>query len=379
MSSTEPRLPHFGTAIAWLLSKDVSSTRLATLFHTTPENIRVVAFRARHGVLVEDERELPLEQEASPELAGMVGVRQTPDEVVRTPIGTRRLEYLKDEIERVVTWHSEAYKFMDGVRSLRRLAPQIGFPADSRRVALSARLRQYSAWFLVHSGRCDSAAHEAHMARTLWKLAYHESREREYAERFIQSALIGSQAHLLSRRPQQAWELLELASDAVASIGAPEGSDNPRQRGVALFQLREDQRAAEHFQKATQAMERCGEARIPAQLLMTGARHISLLGDLKWDKSQEVLDVAVHSFGSESLEASMALNWAAACGLSTDSLSISRQALDILQTSSQPATQFGHQATIHKLLALTPDLGLDSRLRRIWVRRALYENAFRNR
>ena len=51
----------------------------------------------------------------------------------------------------------------------------------------------------------------------------------------------------------------------------------------------------------------------------------------------------------------------------------------LLTTATTPAPQFGHQATIRTLLTVTPELGLDDRLRKAWVRRALYENAFRDR
>ena len=75
----------------------------------------------------------------------------------------------------------------------------------------------------------------------------------------------------------------------------------------------------------------------------------------------------------------MALHWAAACGLSTDSPAIIQSTQDSLLSGPDPVAQFGHQSTIRRLLRLTPELGLDDRLRRAWVRRALYENAFRNR
>jgi hypothetical protein len=75
----------------------------------------------------------------------------------------------------------------------------------------------------------------------------------------------------------------------------------------------------------------------------------------------------------------MTLNWAAACGLSTDSSSAIQKAVELLGAHPGLAPEFGHQSTIRKLLTVTPELGLDSRLRRIWVRRALYENTSRNR
>jgi len=375
----EPRLSQFGPSLAWLLSKDVSSARLATLLHTTAENIRVIAFRGRHETNPADSQESPLDQETDSRWVEAIGVRPPPDEVVRTPIRTRKLDQLRNEIEQTVEEHTSRYDFLSGIRSLRGLMPQVGFAGDVRRIALLARLHQHIAWFLVHSGRCESATRAAQNARSLWKIAFHESNDREYAEGFIQSALIGSQALLLTRRPSQAWQLLEVVRDAARAIGARPGSDHFRQRGVALFQLREDERSVAEFHNAAEAMERLNEARVPAQLLMTGARHTSLLGGLNWDKAQEILVIAKQSFGDTSLEASMALHWGAACGLSTDSLSAIYKALELLHTATEPASHFGHQATIRKLLVLTPDLGLDPRLRRDWVRRTLYENAFRAR
>ena len=41
------KLSGFGGAIAWLIGKGVPSNRLAGIFGTTPENIRVIAHRAR--------------------------------------------------------------------------------------------------------------------------------------------------------------------------------------------------------------------------------------------------------------------------------------------------------------------------------------------
>ena len=375
----EPRLSQFGPSLAWLLSKDVSSGRLATLLHTTAENIRVIAFRGRHETIPAGSQESPLDRATDVRFAKTIGIRQPPDEVVRTPIRTRKLDQLRNEIEQTVEENVTRYDFLSGIRSLRALLPRVGFAGDVRRIALLARVHQHIAWFLVHSGRCDSAAHDARNARTLWKIAFRESDDREYAEGFIQSALIGSHALLLARRPSQAWQLLEAVRDAEQFIGARSGSDHFRQRGVALFQLREDERSAAEFRKSAETMERLNEARVPAQLLMTGARHRNLLGGLNWDKAQEILAVARESFGANSLEASMALHWGAACGLSTDSPSAIYKALELLETATEPASHFGHQATIRKLLVLTPDLGLDPRLRRDWVRRTLYENAFRAR
>jgi hypothetical protein len=374
----EPRLSQFGPSLAWLLSKDVSATRLATLLRTSPENVRVIAFRERHADREDIHEESALEQNPTFDLARQVGVRPNPDEVVRTPARDRELESIGNEIARQVASHIASYDYADGVRQLRRLLPRIGFAGNSRRIALAALLHLHLSWFLVHGGRCESAAVESRLARDLWRIAYHESPEREYAARFIQSALIGSHALLLMRRPLEAWRILDVAGEAADAIDTPIGSDPFRQRGVALFQLREDERAVGFFRKATEAMEKLNEATTPAQLAMTGARHISLIKS-RWDDAQEVLVAARNGFGEGSLEASMAMHWTAASGLLTDSGPAIHGSLELLYSAARPSPQFGHQLTIRKLLLLTPDLGLDERLRRAWVRRTLYENAFRTR
>jgi hypothetical protein len=125
-------------------------------------------------------------------------------------------------------------------------------------------------------------------------------------------------------------------------------------------------------------MERLNEATNPAQILMTGARHLGLL-TLDCDQGLDVLSIAGQAFGERSLEASMALHWAAAASLSTDSSLTSQDAADLLNHHPEPPPQIGHQATVRKLLSVTPELNFDWRLRRIWLRRALYENAFRSR
>jgi hypothetical protein len=128
-----------------------------------------------------------------------------------------------------------------------------------------------------------------------------------------------------------------------------------------------------------EAMDRLNEAQQPIQLLMTGRRQTNLLGKVEWERALELATAARQSFGPASLEAGMALHWAVACGFSTGSPSIEQQALDSLDSALEIGSQFGHQATIHQLLSITAELGLDVRLRAAWVRRALYENAFRSR
>ena len=73
----------------------------------------------------------------------------------------------------------------------------------------------------------------------------------------------------------------------------------------------------------------------------------------------------------------MTRHWAAACGLLTDDNRIRQRASDLLRDNQETAARFGHQATISKLLSMTSELGLPKGLLAVWVRKSLYQNAFR--
>ena len=370
MAGDQLRLAQFGPAFAWLLDRGVPSSRLASVFATRSQNVRVIASRSRR-------RPTDAAVESSDEAARLV--RPGPDDVVRTTARNRKLDTLSHEIDETVRDHATTYRFFEGIQALRQILPRIGYPQDWRRIALLANLHQQMAWFLVHLGRCESAAREARQARGLWHAAHLESDSADHVAEYVKAALIESQAWLLARRPENASRTLDVAQHAAESIGARLGSDHYRQRGVALFQLREDEPAAAQFRRAADAMERMNEAQVSEQVSMTGARHIHLLGKPDFDAADELSAVVLRRFGESSLEASMALHWAAACGLSTGSRAAEQRTLDLLASRPVPSVQFGHQSTIRTLLAATPELGLDERLRRMWIRRALYENALRDR
>ena len=126
MASLEPRLSQFGLAIGWLLAREVSAARLAVLFKTTPENIRVIAFRARYRRLSAIRDSTELDRRPDAELARKIGIRPALDDAEWTPARTRKLDWLKDRIDRMVTTHSAQYDFLGGARELRRILPHVG-------------------------------------------------------------------------------------------------------------------------------------------------------------------------------------------------------------------------------------------------------------
>ena len=378
MAQDRSTVSRFGSAFAWLLAREVPAERIAALFATKAGTVRVAAHRWRKAEAVQSAdwptiTAAPTERERS-----HIGIRQGFDEVVATRRRRVSLESLEARIVSIVERHRGDYEFSAALQELGSLLPAIGYPADLRRIHLAALLHQHMAWFLVHSGRCRSAMEQSRVARDLWRSAYYESPQRLYADEYVRSALIASHAALLMRQPEEALGILALATECTKQSGAPIGSDHYRQRGVAFFQMRHDEQARSFFEEASEAMDRLSEAQKPVSVLMTGARHTNLLGVPDWDSAQEIVSLVKADFGTESLEHSMCLHWAAACAFSTDSTAVKTAAVEMLQRRTEPAPHLGHQLTIAKLLSITPELGFDDRLQKAWVRRALYENTVRD-
>jgi hypothetical protein len=114
-------------------------------------------------------------------------------------------------------------------------------------------------------------------------------------------------------------------------------------------------------------------------LKMSSERVLNLIAPPfpRLDDELILLDEAKKTYGADSLEASMCVHWAAACGFCTDSPTAHALALDLILENQSNAARFGHQATIAKLLPLALELPARNRTR--WVRLALYQNAYRCR
>src|SRR5205809_806552 len=218
MKLFDPKLPQLAPAIVWLSERGVGASRLAGVFGTTPGHIRVLAHRGRlerrSAVIT-----IPsLGIEPSPELRGQLGIRPYPDEAVPTRKMQARMDWLENEIASRHLTYSGQYRFLNGAASLRALLPYVGRPANTHLIGLQARLHQHIAWFYVHSGFSAPAVAECAEAIQLSEIAYRESGASTpsavYMQQIVDSALIGSQASLISRQLQSAWQFLELAEQA---------------------------------------------------------------------------------------------------------------------------------------------------------------------
>jgi hypothetical protein len=379
-SDLTPELLELRFIIDWLMSVGVSSPRLAALLGTSAGNIRRLKYLASRQLEPPLITFLPdLDLVPSTAMHRGIGIRSHMDILRRADKPSPTLDWLEEEVDTRFERHRQQYQFLAGARSLGRLKQHLGHMSESRRMFLAGVLEQRISWFLVHSGFTRSAISHASLSLWLLQSAHYRLGSKEEVREYIKSTLIAAHANTLLARPAATLQILDLMRAASENIGAPLGSDYYRQRGVAFFQLgpKYDDEANASFAQSERQMRKLGEGESEAQALMTGTRQINLLGKPNWDGALRVMEMAENTFTSGSLETSMTRHWAAACGLLTGDGRIRQRGRELLAANQPTAARFGHQATVSKLLSLTPELGLSRGLEAIWVRKALYQNAFR--
>jgi len=146
-------------------------------------------------------------------------------------------------------------------------------------------------------------------------------------------------------------------------------------RGVVAFQEGNDAVARAYFVASSVACDCDSNTRSDIERQYASDRHI-FLAEHRWEDACELRDHVLVHYGTRTLQASVATNWAIATMLSTDTGEAQAIVRRYLDENRACAARFAHQATIHMLFEATQYLGLPLELRRLWIRWVLYENAF---
>ncbi len=388
-----PRVSGLAHAIAWLRDHEIPATRISGLLDIKESHVRQLAFRGRspaHKLQIPAFLEDPFRSPAEPlgsvsdALRGPLRIRSEMESWAAEigPTAADQLEALENQVEQMGALFWRGVRHGTGIDPFRALLVKIGRPAHFRRIRLLARIRQLIAETYAHAGYSSSAREQGLTAMLLSRAAYQDSRESIDLEQFAKSALIVSQAHLLRHEPEQSESILDLYRSARARINLPLGGEYFRQCGAVAFQSGPvfDEQAGKYFTLAARTLAdtvEYGRSKQPYEILNIGQRQMNLLGAVDWDGSQELLDFMLRTLKPGEISISMNVNWAAACGFSTDSGEANRSASDLLERHCDASFGFGHQATVAWLLSFSP--ALPQKLRPAWVRRALYENTFRDR
>jgi tetratricopeptide (TPR) repeat protein len=299
--------------------------------------------------------------------------------------GKRRLalEELEWRIEETFKQYSSQYEFAQGAKALKPFLSFLSVPTDPRKIRLKARVHHYIAWFSIQQGKSRSAHFHGMHSIFLSREAYKETGSKVDLDRYVEAALIISMAAHLSAEARDRYEshsltILNLAADAAREAKNPRGSEHFRQRGSALFNLGDEEGARKYFEQAMERARVKNEARDENHVEMIGKRFLNVLGKFpNWDGAQELLKKVERTFGKKSLEYVINLNYAAAAGLLTGDFKIERDAVELLRSNNELVLPFGRQATVSKLLLITPDLKITDPERRRWIKQALRANALR--
>jgi hypothetical protein len=357
--------------IGLLRSFRISMSRIASLLGDSAPNVRKIS--SRNEFLARQEFNIPLLVDGD-------------DFYEELPLyGKKRyaFEELEWRIEETFKRHASRYEFAHGAKALRPFLAALSIPSDPRKIRLKARVHHYIAWFSIQQGKSRSAHLHGMRSIFLSREAYRQTGSKLDLDRYVETALIISMtAHLSAeardRYENQSLTILNMAADAARAAGNPRGSEHFRQRGSALFNLGDEEGARKYFFRAMERARMKNEARDENHVEMIGKRFLNVLGKFPdWDGAQELLKKVEQSFGQNSLEFAINLNYSVAAGLLTHDPVVAHNAAELLNTHHQVVLPFGRQATVSKLLSITPDLKITEAERKRWIKQALRANALR--
>jgi len=362
---------NLGPEIELLRSFGAPASRIADLLNESHANIRQVSRRAQFPKTLSIAVPAPPVREPQIEEFLLYGQKK------------KALESLEWKIEEIASHHASSYDFSEGARMLKGLLQFVSAPTNPRRIRLQARIHHHIAWFLVQEGKCKSALAHGQFSMWLSREAYKSSWDCLDLNRYVETSLIVSIASHLSAEAGDRSELysmtiLWLAKEAAEAAKNPRGSEHFRQRGSALLNLGYEDEAKKYFLLAMQKAREKNEGRDENHVEMIGKRFLNLIGKQPdFDGAQELLSKVKATFGKHSLEYAINVNYTAAAGLLTGDPKIAQESIRLLSSNAILIDPFGRQATVTKLLSITPELGLSDSYRGRWIRQALRANALR--
>lgn len=362
---------NLGPEIELLRSFEISASRIARLLEESAANIRKISERSQYFKSIQICVPAPPVRQPRVKELLLYGQKR------------RTVEQLEWEMEETFNRYANSYRFAKGAKALESLLQKVSAPTNPRRIRLRARIHHHIAWFAIQQGKARSALSHGLFSMELSREAYRDSWDKADLNCYVETALIVSMAAHLSaeghnRSETHSLAILWLAEEAAEAARNPRGSEHFRQRGSALFQLGYEDQARKSFIEAMQKARDKNEARDENHVQMIGGRFLNLLGKTPdWDKAQELLLNVEQTFGKRSLEYAINVNYTTAAGFLTDDPTIEKDALKILLSNTALIDPFGRQATVSKLLSITPELKLTPAQKSRWIKQVLRANALR--
>jgi hypothetical protein len=367
----DPPASQLKPAIRFLRTLNIPASKIAATLGETADNIRHIDSRFDDGW---SEVLLPARISGLPHRDRSAFASNSERAASES---TTRLEDIQREIEQIRQEDGPA-DLAAGYKKLRNLLPRVSSAVRPQALRVRAELEGNIAWFSTHLGLAQTSYFYAKEAMEHWSNLYSlSSLNKGNVISYADAALIASNSLLISRKPQAAIRVLDLAYRAQFAAGQGLHSEWYRQLGTALLQWGGyDQLARRLYLRAGQELELKGGYSHPVSIQMNRDRQQNLLNPKSgWERALALIADARKTFGQFSLEHVMAINWAAAVGFELDSRGASQRAEELLHELIGRNLPFEHQGTVTKLLSMTPHLNLKGDLLDRWIRFALYQNA----
>jgi len=366
-----PELKDFRRAIHWLWQRGVSRELIGQLFGKSSNLVSVLAHNENENAR-QRERLILLPTEPDFSVASN-------DPLLNTA-GKSTLE-LAEEVERAEQDFWKSVRSLAGIPRYGELLQRLSERSEEDILArrLRARLKKMIAETYAHAGYVKSAIALATEALDIDLKLYGETESKDDLVNYAKTCLLMSLAHTQREEWKAALEIIERAERAFAAADIPVDPELYRQRAFIFFEQGKNEEAERLFKTAFQVFpahrEFLGFGPGEHAQHDVGLRPLAVLsGD--FENALENLDIA-SAWPAGDIHHAINLNWAIATALLSDSPEAKRFAEENISRATLESRGFGHQATIIRLLAMTPRIPKEHRSD--WIRFALNYNAYRNR
>ena len=376
-----PQVRDFKGAIVWLRDHGLEPTRVAGIFDITVNKVNVAFFRDKVR-LVKRSTALLKAFDNRVEISADKNFFEIEHNHPKIRL-TKRVRDLEDAIEQYGRRFWQGVRFLNGTPELGRLLRAVSQPAADNIPLLRvlARLHHLECETYLHAGYALSAMDFGLKAYGYSEYIYKHTRSSVDLERLAKTVLLISNSCISRRDMKRAQTWLKIADQAFIALSRQSTNLDPeyhRQLASAQRFAGEWSAARTNLLRAENLLTDFKDTPTKAAVKDMGDRVLNVIAATpKWDDSQELLQLALREWPEYDSHRASNVNWTAACGFITDSLSAHRQASDLLEKYKSISQGFGLQSSGAYLLSLTPHIPRELRVK--WVFFALSYNAYRDK
>jgi hypothetical protein len=370
----------YSGAIRWQLEHGVSIATIAQLFSKSANSIPVIAWRDANR-LIPRKVESVLHSTSSAGMAADELLRNAKKggDGIRVPL---KLPELEQQIDVFGRHFWEKVRDHEGAGELGLLLRKVSRPSCEnlplRRAA--AKLYHLLAEIYLHAGCCRSSLEFGVKAFRAEEELYKETLSKVELFSIGKTSLLISQALINRSEFKGALPWIGRSTKAFEAGCHQVDPEHYKQLATVQFHSNAAKEAQRNYNLAGRLLAnyKYKPNVTAAEVKDISERHLNVAdGSADWEKAFDLMEFALNSWPEGDIHKGLNVNWAAATGLSSDSLEGNRRAIKLLRDKAELSRGYLHPQTVTELLLMTLDL--PRKLRPEWVRFSLHYNAFRNK